>query len=270
MLKKSNLFKLVNKPTFAHDLRGARTCVTTHESLPISAKIKEIHKSNFGARIALTCSQGFVSTALGTTATLMMIPHLTEEMCIGGWISAAALGLGAVVTHTAITPTFKQKSDGEIVAHDPLARKMAFHSVCATQGVIITPLLIMAHEIDPVAIPIAAVITGTTVAGMVSYALSKPTGSLLHWGPPLITTLVGLLGIGIVNIFIGITFLHTVFTFGSIGVFALLTAYDVHAAMDAYDKGKPDHYGAALDFYLSALNLFINILKVVLKTKNSH
>jgi FtsH-binding integral membrane protein len=46
-----------------------------------------------------------------------------------------------------------------------------------------------------------------------------------------------------------------------------ITMYDTHNAIEAYEKGEPDHIGHAANFHLDFMNLFLRIVELFMKLK---
>lgn len=124
-------------------------------------------------------------------------------------------------------------------------------------GVTLAPSLVVFSD----AIPMASVLTAALVAGPVTASLRLQKGTLLSWGPALYTGLWGLLGVSVGGIFFPV--LHDINLIGGVGLFTAYSAYDTHAMIDDYEKGKRDHIGHASNFSLNAINIFVRMLEIV-------
>jgi FtsH-binding integral membrane protein len=109
------------------------------------------------------------------------------------------------------------------------------------------------------------------------YAKYRPRGELLTYEAPLMGGLMGLVGLGVVNlgsvaIFgpnVVSTALHSVDTYGGILLFTGLTAYDTQKAISRYQNRDPDHLGCSVELYLDFMNLFVRIMEIIAKSKNN-
>jgi len=130
-------------------------------------------------------------------------------------------------------------------------------------GLSLAPILAKAAAIAPMAIPVAGALSVATMAGMCAYALKQPQGSMLKWGPALYVGLFGLIGTGVVNMFIHSSTLSLVTAGVGILVFSGFTAYDTHVAIQDHAAGRPDHLLTAANFYMNFVNLFLDYLRLI-------
>jgi len=187
---------------------------------------------------------------------LLMHPMATS---IVGFISA--MGCSWLLNST---PTSYVQQNGIVKAVDSRKRIASFLGIGASIGVGLTPLLAIAAHFVPVAIPIAATLALTTMTGMVAYALTKPIGSFTKWGPALTVGLFALIGVSLVNIIIGSPMIVTIVSLFGVGLFAAYTAYDTHNAIQSHEDGQPDHLSSAANFYINAVNLFTDFLRLIM------
>jgi len=215
----------------------------------------------FLRRSMLTTAAG-VGISAGVCAVAMQIPLLvtTPWLCIGVGLVGA---IGSLIGMNATPPTFVQ--EGEIVkAEYSTTRKALFGTFLVAEGICMVPLLKMASVVAPMAIPVAGCLAAATMSGMALYALNQPQGSLQKWGPALSVGLLGLIGVSLVNMFVGSSVLMMATSAAGIGLFAAFTAFDTHIAIQEHNEGRPDHMMTAVNFYLNFVNLFQDFLRLLM------
>jgi len=216
---------------------------------------------NFMKNVALTTATGLLSAALASAATIAFLPGML------GWglaLGAGLGGIGCLLGVSSMRPTFYQQHDGSVVALDPPARRALTWAFYGLEGVAMAPLLAKAALFVPSAIPIAGALTVATMAGMGLYAMYQPPGSLMRWSGPLFVALCGLIGVGILSLFVKSTALFWISALGGIGVFSAFTAMDFHQAQQMYISGQPDHTLASVNFFLDFTNLFQDFLRIIM------
>jgi FtsH-binding integral membrane protein len=127
------------------------------------------------------------------------------------------------------------------------------------------------------AIPHTLVATGALMAGpitaaqMMSKSKSKSKNSLLPYGSALYTGLWGMIGVGIMSIIspalgfhqVGLL-LHNIDLYGGVMLFTVYNAYDTHVIINAFENGKKDHIGHAVNYSLNAINIYYSIIILLL------
>lgn len=142
----------------------------------------------------------------------------------------------------------------------------------ALMGVTISPSLLIFHEF----IPHAMITTGALIAGPITAARMASDGAMLNWGSALYTSLWGTVGIGFSSIichYIGLnelsSALHNVDLFAGVALFTVLNAYNTHVIVDDFNKGKRDELTHSVNYSLNCINIFIRLLEIFAKTKNT-
>ena len=161
-----------------------------------------------------------------------------------------------------IQPEIIKDDKGYILYKNPPNRKSWSNVLFATQGIIISPALLIfsAH------IPLALVVTGVITAGSITGSLFQPKGALLKMGPVLHTGLWGLLGISIAGIFI--PEMHSIDLYGGVGLFTVYNMYDTHELIEEYEHGQVDHLSHSIDYSLNIINIFIRMLEILARVNN--
>lgn len=160
------------------------------------------------------------------------------------------------------------EAGNEVVLINDPKRIAAITTLSVSTGVMLAPVLFMMNEINPTIIPASACLTTLTMAGMIHYAINTPR-SLISYGPAIHIGLWGLIGNGILGMFLfpcQLSFL--VDTFFGTALFMGITAYDTQCAIKAYQEKQPDHIYYAGNFYLNFINLFVRIMDALAKAKH--
>jgi len=224
----------------------------------------DVSLQKFLKRTMMTTGLGIGASA-AATAVFMQMPMVIAHPMITMGVGLVA-GIGCIMGINFIPATYKMEG-GHWVAVNSTTRKAVFGTFLAAEGLVLAPLLLRAAAEMPIAIPIAGGLALTTMAGMASFALSKPQGSLLKWGPMLSVGIFGLIGVGVVNIFLGSHTMAIASSAIGVGLFSAFTAYDTQLAIAAHNEGKPDHMGHAVSFYLNFVNLFLDFLRLIREFK---
>jgi len=200
-------------------------------------------------------------STLATTA-FMQIPAVLAHpyICLGVGLVGS---IGALFGMGAIQPNFVVNANGVIKAEDPQARVAMFGGLLVAQGLALAPLIAKVAMVTPMAIPVAGALSVATMAGMCAYALKQPQGAMLKWGPALYVGMFGLIGTGLLNMFIGSSTLSLVTAGAGILIFSGFTAYDTHVAIQEHAEGRPDHLITAANFYMNFVNLFLDYLRLI-------
>ena len=209
-------------------------------------------------------------------ATLLGPLGLSMPLFIGGIVTSFASIFGL----SWLKPEFKKKIDHgkEILyAEDSLARKLSFVGLTGGMGVVMAPMMQMVLAIDPMIVPVSLGLTASIFGGCWLYSKKCTDLQMLQWKAPLLIGLCSLVGLQLIGLgsiwFFGpnavSALIHSVDLYGGIGLFTLLTIYDMHKASKMYRKGKPDHLGCATNLYLDALNLIVRIMQIMAEAKKA-
>ena len=202
-----------------------------------------------------------ITTVTGALALGMASYSPDLVLSAGGfftWCTAAVTGVYSCYKVATINPTYKTINNIPIAVNSS-ERLIWSNLLFACQGIVISPSLIMFTPY----IPTAAIVTTAITAGSISTALYIPRGSMLAWGPALYTSLWGLIGCGIVGIFIPA--FHTVNLYAGVGIFTLYNMYDTQKLIHDYHDGKVDHLCHSVDYSLNFINIFIRLLEILAK-----
>jgi FtsH-binding integral membrane protein len=135
----------------------------------------------------------------------------------------------------------------------------------------ISPLLYITYQIDPLIIPLAL----TSFAGIFSitslYALNKKSTDLIKYSNPLTVCLGGIIVCNVAGILMNITGVGSeLVSMTSLAtsvvssiVFTSLFAVDTHRAIQSYEEGNLDSTEISIDLFLDSLNLFIDLIKII-------
>lgn len=207
-------------------------------------------------------------TGLAAAGTIAMGYFGDPMMTFFGGVG---LSLVSVVGLGLTKPEKITEENQHIKTHNSVGRILLGTTFVISQGMSIAPMLHGLSVFNSSVIPVAGLMTMGTVAGMSSWALTKPEGELLKWGPALHVGLWGLVFTGLGSIFLGSTsgglVLHTVSCLGGVGLFSALSAYDVHKTIDEFKLGKADHLVHSTNFYLNSINLFIRYAEILMYFK---
>jgi FtsH-binding integral membrane protein len=252
-----------------------------HDSQPASSHYEESYaqQQQYDGRTAAeyvnesTSLQQFLKRSMGTTALAvggaaascalwMQIPLVVASpmaCMIGGLVGS----IGCLFGLTAIQPTYGVDQNGNLKAFNSPARQAVFAGLLAAQGLGLAPLMFKVAVIAPMAIPVAGALSVATMAGMAAYALKQPQGALQKWGPALYVGMFGMIGVGLVNMFVHSNTLSMITSGAGVLIFAGFTAYDTHVAIQEHAEGRPDHLLTAANFYMNFINLFLDYLRLI-------
>jgi len=225
---------------------------------------------------------GMVVSAGVTTVALKALPVLFEDRNIVYTVVAAAVGvIGSTIGVAVKRPKYKKvfpaggiinRDGGAYNSNDPhieveysVADKLLFSTFFVSQGMLVAPLLLVYHSINPAAFPIALAVSASTFAGMVTYALNQPRGALIKWGASIDVLLWGVLATGLVATFTKSSAVQIGGCLLGIGTFAACTAYDVHSAVESFRRGQPNYMFHACSFYTDFINLLLKVMNLFIK-----
>ena len=198
------------------------------------------------AGLLLTATTGFLAHLVGFLATFGLL----------GLLPAIAIQLGILwMMHR----TSESASTGKLVG-----LYLAFTGV----GGLTLSWVASAYRADTILLALA--LTGVVFVAMSGIGLTTKK-DLTKWGPILSIGLLGLVGMMIVNIFIGSSFIGWVVTLLLLPVFLGLTVYETkhvkELASQAATEGAEDAaskiaVSGAVGLYLNFVNLFLIILRI--------
>lgn len=219
-----------------------------------------------GAALTVTCSYAYLSSIL------LPISELPLWFTAGTYILAAAGSFASVwkIQKNDYEKIIKYKNGHEFHSIiNSQQRKNAFGGFVICNAVMLVP--VMSMVVNPFTIPTAIMLSTGTMLLASKFALTKINGQLLTWQGPLISGLIGMIGMLVTgllshiaigpNLFSEIVF--SVQPYIGIGVFSALTSYNVHNAIDKYQNKDADHIGISVDFFLTFINLFRSYMNII-------
>lgn len=145
--------------------------------------------------------------------------------------------------------------------------RVAFFLYAVVNGLTLSTIF-MAYEISNIYIAFLVASVMFLTAGLIGITIKK---DLSTFGQFLFLALIGIIIVGIVNIFTRIAAIDNLITFAGIIIFSGLTAYDmqkikgIHSEAYSLDGESVAKYSivAALELYLDFVNLFLYILRLL-------
>jgi len=215
-----------------------------------------------------------LSYMLATTSTVITAsPFLA---LFGGF----AATIGGIIAMNRIPPeiVLEEGKPGVLVEKwkNPLSRQIAFTSIIAGSGVMLTPFMQSIIMVNPAIIPMAAGLSLFTMGGASLYAMSKPLGQFKAWESTLYSTLMGLIGMNVLSLILFATIGPNVFSLAcgridlylGLGLFTAFQAFDTHKAVQAFKEGNYDHLMHVVNFFLNFKNIFIRIAAILAHTRD--
>lgn len=186
------------------------------------------------------------------------------------YIGNVALGFYSIYKMGKINSITKNDMSEEI----PEDKKMYYKIFSVSNGITLTPLVLMSFAIEPLIFPIALTATLATFGGATYYALRQTNLDAIKWQAPLMGCVVGLIGTNIMTLIAslcGFTNFANTIDFGativSTGVFTGLIVADTQMAINDYKEKTLDTIKTSTELLLDATNLFIDIVKILIKLK---
>jgi FtsH-binding integral membrane protein len=177
----------------------------------VSNTITHTENYNYGlkkfmGRVYATSGLG-IGTGLTVATVASQMPFVAEN-------PLAVLGvgfvgcIGSIFAFSSIKPKIiKDKTiehEGKTytinISENSGGRIASYGLICGSMGIMISPMVHMATIVSPSIMPMAIGLSLSTMIGSSLYAYLRPPGSLLSWGPPLITCLSGFVGMGLISI----------------------------------------------------------------------
>jgi FtsH-binding integral membrane protein len=226
-------------------------------------------------------SKIYRTTGLSIAGSLSLSYLLaTSSVAIASSPSLAIFGglactIGGIVAMNRIPPEIVLEKIGtdKMVEKwkNPLSRQIAFSSIIAGSGIMVTPLIQFLLATNPGIIPMAAGLSLLTMGGASLYAMAKPLGQFKTWESTLYSSLIGLVGMNIMSLLLFATIGPNVFSLAcgkidmyiGLGLFTAFQAYDTHVAVQAFKEGNYDHLMHVVNFFLNFKNIFIRIAEIL-------
>lgn len=154
-------------------------------------------------------------------------------------------------------------------------RQAGFAGIITGVSMSIAPMVAQVNELSPDILPTATLLSTLVFGGSIIAAKMCKNGSALVWQAPLFGSLMGLIGLGCINIGSLLIFgpnvvsdaLSNIDAYGGVVLFSGIIAYDTHKAIERYEKRDPDHLGCAIELYLDFMNLLVRIMKILADSK---
>lgn len=224
-------------------------------------------------------SRVFTRMGLGVGGTigvsLLLMPFAIDAalpLFFGGFIGS----MGSIVALNMTQPKYGITTDGEKYLETNNQRELAFGGLSLGMGVMLSPFMTVMMSIDPTILPASVLMSGGIFGGCAYVAAKNPKNlDIMNWKAPLMIGMgtlltTQLIGLGSMIFFGPNPFsemIHNIDIYGGIGLFTLMSVYDVHVAREMYQNGKPDHIGCAVSVYLDFMNLLIRIMEAMAKAK---
>lgn len=260
-------FELVPKVTYLNDLKSLSE-INVNKGL--NDFIKTTYKfTGIGIVGTLTLSQ--ILAMVQTPDLNMMLPIFGAGI-ITSFGAIYGLSKSTYIVHNdRIAPNkenyhkyvdiwYSINSPGRLISYGILISGMAM-TIC--------PMVMIANEISGSILPLSVLMTGCIFGGSILYANLRPKGSLLRWEAPLMSSLLGFLGIGLIGFGSHLLFgpnifsagLHSINTYGGILLFTVFNAYNTQKSIKMYEEQDPDHLGCSIIFYLDFMNILIRVME---------
>lgn len=239
--------------------------------------IKDVGLKQFMTKVYTKMALGVAAT-VGTSLTMMPLMttfHVNPFIPFG--IGAVSM-FGSIYGLTSSKPTYLTKEEnGEIIHYteNSTSRELSFWGLSVGMGTMMSPMVTMVMENDPVILPASLLLSGYIFGGCALFASKTKNTKILEWKAPLMIGLTSLIGIQLVGIGANIimghnalsSMIHSVDIYGGIGLFTIMSIYDAYLAKKMYLEGDADHLGCTVNLYLDFMNLLIRIMEALAKAK---
>jgi FtsH-binding integral membrane protein len=227
----------------------------------------------------------YKTTGLSISASLGISYMLANSLLVYSHPFALLFGgMGAsfagIIAFNMIAPIIKREKipGGQLIEkwENPFSRQMAFASIIAGSGAMLSPFLSSILAMNPGLIPMAIGLSVLVMGGSSLYALRKPLGEFKTWESTLTGGIVGLIGMNILSIIASMMIGPNVFSYAcskvdlyvGLGLFTAFQAYDTQKAVEDFRRGYYDHLTHVIQFFLNFKNLFIRILQILSRNRN--
>eukprot|EP01113_Clastostelium_recurvatum_P010714 TRINITY_DN1536_c0_g1_i3.p1 TRINITY_DN1536_c0_g1~~TRINITY_DN1536_c0_g1_i3.p1 ORF type:complete len:252 (-),score=45.56 TRINITY_DN1536_c0_g1_i3:431-1186(-) len=133
------------------------------------------------------------------------------------------------------------------------------------EGCSLARLIDISLKINPANLMIAFLGTLVVFGCLSGSALLARRKSYLFVGGFLSSALINLFYLGILNIFLGVEFLDSVYLYGGLVVFSGFVLYDTQMMFEKLHRGSRDDVRHAMELYLDLIAIFIRILVILSK-----
>lgn len=222
-------------------------------------------------------------TGLGLTASLAVAwvaPFLGFDP-VTTILTGAVMSFAGIFGLSLIQPVHRETATKEglvLTTENPSLRTLSYAAVTIGMGAAIGPAVAMFNVIDPMIVPISALITSSLFGGCLLFEkyLFKRGTDASSWQGPLTAGLVGLIGLQLAGLgasfFLGTNAFSSAVHSLDVGLgslfFMVMAIADSAAARKMYQvERKADHALCALSLYLDAMNLLIRIMELVAKAR---
>lgn len=169
-------------------------------------------------------------------------------------------------------PDSKNNNETYPVINNSLAQQISYATLVSGMSLTIAPIMnILDFEeiVLPAIISSSAIFSSSCAFG---YYYSETAGKFKNIAGIGLLSLVGtgLLGLGFEH-FIGpsafTNALHNYNTYAGIPIFTLISAYDVHTALEMYKNKQPDAIMCSSNLYLNFINILVRMMEIIAKSK---
>lgn len=242
---------------------------------------KNIIQKENGIGVKRFMAKVYTKMGLGVAATMGTALTLAPFDFGLGAFGVGAVGMfGSIYAFSKYSPTHHTKMvEDETVYYtkNPKAREYAYWSLAGSMGIMMSPVVGIYMTVDPFVIPAGIMISSYVFGGCALYSYRTTNTAISTWKVPLMIGLTGLVGMQFIGLGASLlfgansfsSFIHSVDTFGGIGLFTLMSIYDAYIAKQMYIKGDADHLSCALTVYLDFMNLLIRIMDALAKSRRN-
>lgn len=252
----------------------------------------EVIKQNLGLREFISKTYrwtgGGVVGSLTLANLLATVPEVSTSLVLpmlgGGFVlamgSCFVVDYGKYTVHS-VKKIIRERSNSNptevefLYSNNTPFRQAGFAGTITGISMIVAPLVADINELSPDIFPTATLLSTLVFGGSIIAAKICKNGSLLVWQTPLFGGMIGLIGLGCINIGSLLIFgpnvvseaLSNIDAYGGVVLFSGIIAYDTHKAIERYEKRDPDHLGCAIELYLDFMNILVRIMKIIADSK---
>lgn len=219
--------------------------------------------------IYLKSGLGFgTSLAVGS-----MIPFmgLDPKIAMAGWIGNIGLSFYSIYKMASLETQTISKEGGYYEVENP-NKEFWYKVFSISNGITIAPLIAVGMSTSPTIIPLALGATLGTFGTATWVALKQTNTNMVAYQAPLLSCVGGLIVSGLIqlgSLSLGYnnfaSNLDMITTGASTLIFTGLIAVDTQKAIEDYSKRTLDSVKVAVELLLDATNLFIDIVKILIK-----
>jgi len=233
---------------------------------------KDASLNSFMAKIYTTTGLS-VASSLGISYLLATSPLVYTHpfLLTFGGLAASITG---IIAFNAMSPIIKREYvSGQLIERweNSIPRKLAFATIIAGSGVMISPFMNAIMALNPGIIPMAVGLSFLVMGGSSIYSLKKPLGHFKTWESTLAGGLIGLVGMNLLSILFHAIMGPNVFSYAcskvdlyiGLGLFSAFQAFDTQKAVRDFRSGRYDHLTHVISFFLNFKNLFVRIVEIL-------